>query len=69
MIDDLPQPEEHRELRGTIEAVRHHSPEDGWTVARLRVAEGMSGAGETVTVVGNVANAREAWRSPCGASG
>jgi exodeoxyribonuclease V alpha subunit len=59
VIDDLPQPEEHRELRGTIEAVRHHSPEDGWTVARLRVAEGMSGAGETVTIVGNVANARE----------
>ncbi len=45
-------------MTGAIEAVRHHNPDDGWTVARLRVSEG-SGAGEVVSVVGNLAQARE----------
>ena len=53
------QPQEHRELTGSIETVRHHNPDDGWTVARLRVAGGESGAGEVVSVVGNLAQARE----------
>jgi len=32
--------EELRALGGTIEQVRHHNEEDGWTVARLRVGDG-----------------------------
>lgn len=59
MFDDVGQPEEHRELSGAIEAVRHHNPEDGWTVARLRVSDGQSGAGDVVSVVGNLAEARQ----------
>ncbi len=47
-----------RELVGIVEAVRHHNPDDGWTVARVRVSEG-SGAGTVVAVVGNLAEARE----------
>ncbi len=47
-----------RELVGIIESVRHHNPEDGWTVARVRVSEG-SGEGELASVVGNLAEARE----------
>ena len=55
---DSREAQEQQELYGTIEAVRHHNPEDGWTVARLRVAEGQTGAGELVPVVGNLAQAR-----------
>ena len=51
--------EELRELGGTIEQVRHHNEEDGWTVARLRVAEGYGGEGEVVTAVGCLAEARQ----------
>jgi len=51
--------EELHELRGVIEHVRHHNEQDGWTVARLRVGEGFSGAGEVVAVVGNLADARQ----------
>jgi len=51
--------EDARELAGTIEQVRHHNEEDGWTVARLRVGEGYDGAGDVVSVVGNLAQARE----------
>ena len=58
MSEDRLQFDEARELLGTIEAVRHHNPDDGWTVARLRVAEGESGGGEVVSVVGNLAEAR-----------
>ncbi|MCJ7823131.1 MAG: ATP-dependent RecD-like DNA helicase, partial [Armatimonadetes bacterium] len=47
-----------RELAGAIEAVRHHNEEDGWTVARLRVADGFGGAGSVVSVVGCIAEAR-----------
>ena len=47
-----------RELIGVIESVRHYNPEDGWTVARVRVSEG-SGANELASVVGNLAEARE----------
>ena len=47
-----------RELIGVVESVRHHNPEDGWTVARVRVSEG-SGEGALVAVVGNLAEARE----------
>ncbi|UCC69375.1 MAG: ATP-dependent RecD-like DNA helicase [Armatimonadota bacterium] len=50
---------EARELGGVVEAVRHHNEEDGWTVARVRVGEGFSGAGEVVAGVGNLAEARE----------
>jgi exodeoxyribonuclease V alpha subunit len=50
---------EVRELGGTIEEVRHHSEEDGWTVARLRVGEGYGGAGEVASVVGNLSGARQ----------
>jgi exodeoxyribonuclease V alpha subunit len=57
MFDDEVE-EKPRELAGVVEGVRHHNPEDGWTVARLRVAEG-SGAETVVTVVGNLAEARE----------
>ncbi len=59
MSEGQRQPEEVRELGGTVEQVRHHSEEDGWTVARLKVAEGFSGAGDLVSVVGNLADARE----------
>jgi exodeoxyribonuclease V alpha subunit len=48
-----------RELGGTIEQVRHHNEDDGWTVARLRVGEAYGGAGDVVAVVGNIADARE----------
>ena len=58
MYTDDPQAEATRELAGTIEAVRHHNSEDGWTVARLRVGEGFSGAGEVISVVGNLGEAR-----------
>ncbi len=51
--------EELRELAGTIEQVRHHNEDDGWTVARLRVREGQGGAGDVVTVVGCLAEARQ----------
>lgn len=51
--------QEPRALGGTIEQVRHHNPDDGWTVARLRVGEGYGGAGDVVAVVGNLAAARE----------
>jgi len=50
--------EELREVGGTIEQVRHHNEEDGWTVARLRVGDGYSGAGEVIAVVGCLAEAR-----------
>ncbi len=50
---------ELRELAGTLEHLRHHNEEDGWTVARLRVADGSPGAGAVVTIVGNLAQARE----------
>jgi len=50
--------EEVRELGGVVEEVRHHSEDDGWTVARVRVGEGFSGAGEVVSVVGNLAEPR-----------
>ncbi len=50
--------EDLRELVGTIEYVRHHNEEDGWTVARLRVGEGPSGAGEAVSIVGCIAGAK-----------
>jgi len=59
MSDQLLPTEEHRDLSGVIEAVRHHNADDGWTVARLRVAEGESGAGSVVSVVGNISSARE----------
>jgi len=49
---------EMRELDGTIEQVRHHNEEDGWTVARLRVHERSSGAGELVSIVGCIASAK-----------
>ena len=55
MFDDGVE-EKPRELAGVVEGVRHHNPEDGWTVARLRVTEG---AGGIVTAVGNLAEARE----------
>ncbi len=51
--------EELRELGGTIEQIRHHNEEDGWTVARLRVAEGYGGEGEVVTAVGCLAEAHQ----------
>jgi exodeoxyribonuclease V alpha subunit len=47
-----------RELVGTIEQVRHHNPEDGWTVARLRVGEQSGGAGEVVPIVGCISGAK-----------
>jgi exodeoxyribonuclease V alpha subunit len=50
--------EELRELGGVFEQVRHHNPEDGWTVARLRVSEGYGGEGGAVAVVGCIAEAR-----------
>ena len=50
--------EDLRELVGAIEQVRHHNAEDGWTVARLRVGEGFSGAGEVVPIVGCIAGAK-----------
>jgi len=53
------EPAELRELRGRIEQVRHHNEEDGWTVARLRLAEQSGEGSEVVTVVGNLAEARE----------
>ena len=43
MSEERLQLDEARELIGTIEAVRHHNPDDGWTVARLRVAAGEGG--------------------------
>ena len=46
------------QLIGTIESVRHHNPEDGWTVARVVVTEG-SGEGECCTCVGCLQDARE----------
>jgi len=52
------QEDDARELVGIVEAVRHHNPDDGWTVARVRVSEG-SGEGSLVSVVGNLAEARE----------
>lgn len=59
MTEGQAQLEEVRELGGVVEDVRHHNEEDGWTVARVRVGEGFSGAGEVVSVVGNLAGARE----------
>jgi exodeoxyribonuclease V alpha subunit len=56
--DSLFEPDDRRQLIGTIVAVRHHNPQDGWTVARLQVTEG-SGAGELCAAVGCIANARE----------
>ncbi len=53
-----PNTEELRELGGVIEAVRHHNEEDGWTVARLKVAESFGGAGDVVSIVGCIAEAR-----------
>jgi len=57
-MDLFKEQSELHQLIGAIEAVRHHNPNDGWTVARVRVTEG-SGAGETVTCVGCLAEARE----------
>jgi len=59
MFDDPGEPGERRQLAGAIEAVRHHNPEDGWTVARLRVHDGQSEAGGLVSVVGNLAQVQE----------
>jgi exodeoxyribonuclease V alpha subunit len=49
---------EQRELGGTIEQVRHHNEEDGWTVARLRTGAEFGGAGQMVTIVGCMAGAK-----------
>jgi len=49
---------ELREVGGTIEQVRHHNQDDGWTVARLRVGEEFGGTGEVVTIVGCIAAAK-----------
>ncbi|MFB3879825.1 MAG: ATP-dependent RecD-like DNA helicase [Armatimonadota bacterium] len=49
---------ELRELDGTIEQVRHHNDEDGWTVARLRVGAPSGGAGQLVAIVGCIAAAK-----------
>jgi len=51
--------EEQRELGGTLEQVRHHNEEDGWTVARLRVGEGYGGEGDLIAIVGCIAEARQ----------
>jgi len=51
--------EELRELGGTIEHVRHHNEEDGWTVARLRVSDGYGGEGDLIAIVGCIAEARQ----------
>ena len=58
MSQRAPEAEELRELGGVLEHVRHHNPEDGWTVARLRVGEGYGGEGSEVAVVGCIAEAR-----------
>jgi len=47
-----------RELGGAVEHIRHHNDEDGWTVARIRVDEQYGGAGDSVTIVGCLAEAR-----------
>ena len=49
---------ELHQIVGVVESVRHHNPQDGWTVARVRVTEG-SGEGELVSCVGCLAEARE----------
>ncbi len=50
--------EDLRELGGTVERVRYHKPEDGWTVALLRVGDGFGGAGDVVAIVGCFAGAK-----------
>ncbi len=59
MSEGVESGEQPRELGGVVEQVRHHNEEDGWTVARLRVGEGYEGAGQLVSVVGNLAQAAE----------
>lgn len=56
-MDLFEEEREPRQVVGVIEAVRHHNPQDGWTVARVCVTAG-SGAGATVTCVGCLAEAR-----------
>ena len=45
---------ESHQVVGVVESVRHHNPQDGWTVARVHVTEG-SGEGELVSCVGCLA--------------